>query len=301
MTLSLRYRLPGLSLILLATSALGAEEGPSLPGITELTVVEYPTTEELEDGFARWARQHPDFFAFESRGTTPQGRAILMGRITDRGVADGDKQVALLTSAHGAKEMNAVTGLLRFMKWLLGDEEEAAEIRRRQKLPHLYYGTASPKPARGTLMGYVSTRGAQKNLATNRRIDKVIESLEGNPQFDIEGLRAAAALFPYGAFGGPRPERKVLEGALDEGPIEHGLVIRLLVPYGDAAITEVRLDGHVLEESKDPDDDGYHLTRGSGVIVEVPIPPGKVKDLHIVSCHYDTPTRRRPGFTSEDW
>lgn len=485
-------------------------------------VVEHPSQEELERGLARWAAEHPEAITIETRGHTLEGRPMLMGRITDRRVSDEDKQVALFTSAHGAKEMNAVTGLLRLMKWLISDAPEAAEIRRRQivlvvpytdpdfiargdhsesrpiyggwaapglrlwsvngvarperhpeaaviqgimdeyqpelhidfhgfnnplrtmwdstgvswasavarpfvhdfvmkidtaaeaegflitrgeqddgkirttsavegfpdhtfylrnafpiftlypycryhtlafimeigseeslitrarralqlgheraryeryesypvnqigihtlltvsawgrtaterrrsrvelwqKLPHLYFGTAAPTPARDTLMGYVSTRGAQKNEITNRRVDKVIDRLEGNPQFDTAGLRAAAALFPYGAFGGPRPERKVEEGALAKGPVEHGIVLRLLVPYGDATITEVRLDGHLIAES---DTHGYHLTRGPGVIVEIAIPPGKVRDFHIVSCRYDTPTRRRAGFTPEDW
>lgn len=101
---------------------------------------------------------------------------------------------------------------------------------------------------------------------TNRRVTRIIDSLEGNPQFDIAGLRSAAARFPYGAFGGPRPERKVEQGAIAEGPIEHGIILRLLVPYGDTAI-----------------------------------PPGKVRDFHIVSCNYETPTQRRPGFTPGDW
>ncbi len=508
-------------LSLLLTAAVRSQDATE-PVEGETAVVTHPTQAELEQGFAGWAARYPDAFTFETRGQTPEGRPMLMARITDRRVPDEDKQVALLTSAHGAKEMNAVTGLLRFIKWLISDDPEAAEIRRRQivlvvpytdpdfiargdhresrpiyggwaapgqrlwsvhgvarperhpeasaiqgimdeyqpelhmdfhgfnnplrtmwdstgvswasavarpfvhdvamkidaaaeaagflitrgeqddgkirttspvegfpdhafylrnafpiftlypycryhtlafimetgseeslviraksalqigherpryehhesypvnqvgihtllsiaaygttaaerrrsrvelwqKLPHLYFGTAAPTPARDTLMGYVSTRGAQSNPLTNRRVDKVIERLEGHPQFDTAGLRAAAARFPYGAFGGPRPERKVEEGAIAEGPIEHGIVLRLMVPYGDATITEVRLDGHLIAESKT---EGYHLTRGPGVIVEIAIPPGKVRDFHIVSCNYDTPTHRRPGFTNEDW
>jgi hypothetical protein len=54
----------------------------------------------------------------------------------------------------------------------------------------------------------------------------------------------------------------------------------------------------LIEES---DSGGYHLRHGPGTILEFAIPPGKVKDLHIVSCNYDTPTKRRPGFTPADW
>lgn len=227
---SCRALLPVAILALPLADRVGARDAAAAEGPA---VVEHPTQQELEQGFARWATNHPDAFTFETCGRTLEGRPILMGRITDRREPDDDKQVALLTSAHGAKEMNAVTGLLRLMKWLIGDDAEAA-----------------------------------------------------------------ANLFPYGAFGGPRPQRKVEEGALASGPIEHGIVLRLLVPYGDATVTEVRLDGHALAESEV---DGYHLVRGPGVIVEIAIPPGRVKDFHIVSCNYDTPTQRRPGFTAADW
>jgi len=485
-----------------------------------LTMIEHPTPEELERGFEGWAKQYPDTFTFESRGTTVEGRPILMGRITDRGVADEDKQVAVFTSCHGPKEIGAMTGLLRLMKWLLSDDAEAAEIRRRQivlvvpytdpdhvalgelkqtryiysgtvggkrlwtvdgvtdpqkhpeaaalqgifdeyrpelyidyhghnhaertmwdttgiswgapisrsflhdipriindateaqgflvnrgeeddgkllttspipgypdylfylrhprgnvtlypyaryhtlafimevgseerliastkaalrighetgryeryesypvnqvgawtfvslsaygetaaerrrsrvelwqKLPQIFYGQASPPPARGSMMGYVST--TEKGLKLRGGcFSNAFENLRGLPHFDIEGLVEAASGFPYKAFSVPRPHYKPDEGAIDAGPIEHGLVIRLMVPYRDARIEEVRLDGHLVSES---DAGGYHLKRGPGLILEFAIPPDKVKDLHIVSCKYDTDTVRRAGFTSEDW
>ena len=97
-----------------------------------MTVITHPSTEDLEKGFAGWARNYPQRFTFETRGKTPQGRPILMGRITDSAVPDTDKQVALFTSCHGAKELSAATGLLRLMKYLLSDDPEAAEIRKRQ-------------------------------------------------------------------------------------------------------------------------------------------------------------------------
>ena len=97
-----------------------------------LIVLEHPSPEELEQGFQNWAEQYPRLFCYEKRGVTPEGRPILMGRITDSSVSNDDKQIALLTSCHVAKELNAGTGLLRFMKWLLGDDPQAAKIRKRQ-------------------------------------------------------------------------------------------------------------------------------------------------------------------------
>ena len=84
----------------------------------------------------------------------------------------------------------------------------------------------------------------------------------------------------------------------DGEPVKHGLVIRLLVPCNKAEITEIRLDGHLLNESAE---DGYHVRRNPGTIVEIAVPPGKVADFHIASCFYDSPAKWRAGFRPEDW
>jgi hypothetical protein len=166
-----------------------------------------------------------------------------------------------------------------------------------QKLPHLHYGTASPTPARDTLMAYVTTNHeARRHL--EGQVSEAVARLADDPRFDHDGLMAAARRFPYGGFGGPRPHYKPDYGAFASGPIEHGLVVRLLIPYLDATLTEVRLDGHLISAG---DEGGYSLTRGPGTIVEIPIAPERVRDIHFVSCTYETPTVRRPGFTPEDW
>ena len=75
-------------------------------------------------------------------------------------------------------------------------------------------------------------------------------------------------------------------------------VLRLLIPYRDARVTEIRLDGHTIQRS---DIHGYQLRTDPGTILEVAIPPDKVKPFHIATCFYDSPTKRRAGFHSEDW
>lgn len=523
----LLHRLTRMSLIggvCLGVLGVGLVSTASAQPITELTYVEHPTSVELAKGFAKWMRERPDRFRFESRGTSLEGRPILMGIITDRNVPDDDKQIALFTVCHGPAEWTATTGLLRTMKWLLSNDPEAAEIRRRQvvlfvpytdpdqmplgkqtrqvyggwadvknrirlwsndgvalpekhpeavalqgifdeyrpelyidvhgfkhaertmwdstgiswssavarpflhdfprlideaaeeqgflitrgeqdagkirttspipgfpnyvfylwkssptivvypyaryhtmslifesgseestvtrakaalqlghktwryeryesypvnqvgiwtsvavsaygtnaeqrrksrvelwqKNPHISMASASPPPPRDTMMGYVSTTPAGREKMRAAKVGPLFEELAQDPRFDGEGLKRAASAYPYKTFGGPRESYKPIDGVKPEeaGPIEHGIVIRLLVPYGDATITEVRRDGHLLEES---DTNGYHLTRGPGVIVEIAIPPDQVEDFHIVSCEYDTPTKRRAGFTADDW
>lgn len=510
-------RLIGLALMI-ALLCLGAARASGA-----LPVIEHPSPDELARGFAIWADRYPERFTFESRGTTLEGRPILMGRITDLNVPDEDKQVALFTSAHGPAEVGAMTGLLHTMKWLLGDSPEARGIRARQvvlivpycdpdrvadgslrqtrqvyggwaakgvrlwsidgaALPdehpearalqgvmdqyrpdlyidvhgvkhehrtmwdstgvswgsavsrsylhdvprfiddiaeaegflitrgeqdagktrttspvegfpdYLYYlrrnapiiteyaygryhtlafiiesgssqstvsrlraalqvgqqrwryeryvgypvnqiaiwtpiavsawgttaaerrrsrvelwqknpqislGTASPTPRDGTLTGYVSTTLEGRSRVRGRRVIDVVDELRGDPRFDAAGLADAAARYSHPqSFGGPREVYKPIDGGVDHGPIEHGLVVRLLIPYRDATVTEVRRDGRVIDESAA---EGYHVRHGPGTVVEIAIPPDAVRDLHLVSCHYDTPTRRTSAFTDADW
>jgi hypothetical protein len=176
-------------------------------------------------------------------------------------------------------------------------ERRASRVELWQKLPQIQYAGASPTPARDVAMGFVSTTAEGRKMMRGGMSD-IVERLKSNPQFDAAGLASVISRFPFKAFGSPRPVYKPTEGEQASGPVEHGLTIRLAVPYGDATIKEVRLDGRLITESAT---DGYTLRRNPGVIVEFAIPPKKVADAHVVSCLYDTPTMRRPGFGPEDW
>jgi hypothetical protein len=164
-----------------------------------------------------------------------------------------------------------------------------------QKLPQLTYGLAGPIP-RDSIMAYVATTPAAASSVRHQTLSDVMKRIEGDPRFNADALARAAARTPAISFGG---SKYAVPATSDEtAPIRHGLVLRLLVPYNDAEVTDIRLDGHLLEESAA---DGYHLRRNPGTIVEIAIPPGKVRELHIATCSYSSPTQRRAGFRPEDW
>ena len=166
-----------------------------------------------------------------------------------------------------------------------------------QKLSQMQFGCAHPEP-RGSITAACATTpaGVEKYLKSTD-VGAVVQSVQGDPRFDGKALADVADRIPATRFGiskyfaqydGKRPAEK----------IEHGLTLRLLVPYNDARVTEIRLDGHLLDESAT---DGFQLRRNPGTTVEIAIPPDKVQDFHIASCFYDSPTKRRAGFRPEDW
>lgn len=166
-----------------------------------------------------------------------------------------------------------------------------------QKLSQMQFGCAHPEP-RGSITAVCATTpaGAEKFLKS-ANVDAVVEKLKDDPRFDGKALADVADRIPAVRFGISKYFAKY-DGKRPAEKIEHGLNLRLIVPYADAEVTEIRLDGHLLEESAT---DGYQLRGNPGTTVEIAIPPGKVQEFHIASCFYDSPTRRRAGFRPEDW
>jgi hypothetical protein len=76
-------------------------------------------------------------------------------------------------------------------------------------------------------------------------------------------------------------------------PIEHGISLRLRIPYARARIQELRLNGHTVHESAA---DGYVSWSARGYrYVQVNIPPEvtRKQDLFVVTCEYE-PCESRP-------
>lgn len=164
-----------------------------------------------------------------------------------------------------------------------------------QKLPQLGYGVAGPIP-RDSVMAYVATTPAGRDQVRYRKLTDVLATVRAQKRFDAKALADAIRRSPATGFGGGKYDPTVVVEHPE--PIRHGLTIRLLIPYLDAEVREIRLDGHLLAESAT---DGYQVRHQPGTLVEIAIPPDKVDEFHIASCRYESPTRRQAGFRSEDW
>ncbi|MCB1229842.1 MAG: hypothetical protein KDN19_06230 [Verrucomicrobiae bacterium] len=90
------------------------------------------TEEVYEASLAYWAETFPDRVTHEIIGHTLGGRPLHQLIITDTSVDDRDKQVCFVTALHGGPERTGTTTALHAIEWLLSDDPEAAETRRRQ-------------------------------------------------------------------------------------------------------------------------------------------------------------------------
>jgi hypothetical protein len=142
-------------------------------------------------------------------------------------------------------------------------------------------------------MAFCATTPAGAALLSDKPIEKIAARLKDHPDFDAGEIARFVDTTP--AVNAECSGAGKAEGA---SPIENGLAIRLLIPYREAKLAHLRLNGYPIDESPI---DGYVVYRNPGTIVQVNIPPGRVNDLHIVTCAYDPGEKRRAGFTAEDW
>ena len=128
-----------LVLLLLAslTPALGQDIETRLsrmPRPWEGEKVHRVTLDEYRATMEYWEKRHPKILQVEVVERSAEGHPIYLLKITDSSVSNEDKQVALMTAMHGGAERSGSTTALHLAQWLLGDDPEAAEMRRRQVL-----------------------------------------------------------------------------------------------------------------------------------------------------------------------
>jgi len=106
------------------------------------------TAEEYEETLRFWVERNPQRVQLEKRAETAEKLPLYLLRISDSTVPDQDKQVCLITSLHGGPERSGTTTILHLAEWLLGDDPQAAEIRRKQIVllipiihPHAFFVT----------------------------------------------------------------------------------------------------------------------------------------------------------------
>ena len=185
---------------------------------------------------------------------------------------------------------------------------DTAKRRRRSRVElwrnsdRLFYSIGVDQPAHDKMMAVCATNvPAALRWIGNGAMPTVLEKIKEHPGIDA----AAIERFVEGTLlrGFEHPNKRTFERGYNrkntsEAPIEHGLAMRLFIPHLDARIVDARINGHSVSESAT---DGYQVRHGPGTIVQFNIPPGKVGEIHFVTCEYQTEKRHRQGFRPEDW
>jgi len=122
---------------------------------------------------------------------------------------------------------------------------------------------------------------------------KCVTNLKGVPGIRVDAIKAFVEAGPELKLHVARAGRTSTTGG---GPIQHGMALRLRIPYRNPQLLDLRLNGHMIPESRS---DGFHQWYADGYTqVQINIPPKKTRtsDLYIVTCAYKPDVRRTYGW-----
>lgn len=167
-------------------------------------------------------------------------------------------------------------------------------------------GWTNPQPARSTLAVFCAPTldGIRRYLAPGKEpsidaagpeLSAVLERMRGDNRFDMDAIESFFKDCPSTHAAVQYPQEPPTASA---DPPSRGLALRLHIPYADAEVRDLRLDGHPLDRDEA---DGWHAWGGPGQTVQVNIPPGKTRDFHLVTCRYRAAARPMDGFAQSDW
>lgn len=181
-----------------------------------------------------------------------------------------------------------------------------AQTRRRSrvelwnKLPQIRIGFDNPQ-VEGLLVCAVTTSSSAAARLGDASLKKLAQLVATLPGVDAAAVQNVLAHHPDGAGQwGPHAalymEGGETEAGSTESPLEHGLAIRLRLPYAQARLTDLRLNGHPLTTSET---DGFLHWTGDGLThLQVNVPPAvaKSQDFFLITCQYDPGERRARGW-----
>jgi hypothetical protein len=183
-----------------------------------------------------------------------------------------------------------------------------AEERRRSRVElwnkqrQLVHGAHNPQTEGMVFNVCATSPAAAERWLRDRTLAGFARVIGDNPKVDAAEVRRLLEDHP-GGHGQPGTQPQLqLDGGVtrpeEAATIEHGLSVRLRIPYPKARLTSVRMNGHAILVSGR---DGYITWVGRGyTYVQLNVPPEKSarEDFMILTCEYEPGERRPQG---ADW
>ncbi len=163
------------------------------------------------------------------------------------------------------------------------------------KLPQLTLGLLDPV-VEGRAVGVCATStAAAKKWLRATSLQESVNAWQSHPGMDCEAIAQFTKDWPAGQ-NGPQAYLILQSGGAakpgEEAPIQHGLCLRLRLPYRLAKIQDLRLNGHPLAPSET---EGFTTwTARACTFIQVNLSPARLRadDLFVVTCRYDSGEKR---------
>ncbi len=161
-------------------------------------------------------------------------------------------------------------------------ERRASRVELWQRQANMSQGLIYPQTAgRDTYLIGLNEAGV---ALLDGETEAVLARLDADPAFDADAIRAFFEAGPEIKLSMEKPPGR--GSLLADGRVENGLGMRLRLPYKNAEIVDMRVNGHLIEESPT---DGYQTWLGNGYRqVQINLPPSKTQSLDavVVTCGY---------------
>lgn len=180
---------------------------------------------------------------------------------------------------------------------------QTAAARRRSRvelwnrLGQLTLGFVDPVVEGRAVCVCAATPAAAKRWLAAPTLEEFVAGLRDHAQMNAEPIARFTANWPAGQ-NNPKAWLALEHGASDgppapTGPIEHGLCLRLRIPYGKAEIQDLRLNGRPIASS--PTDGFVQWTARGCTFLAVNLAPERLRteDLFVVTCQYAPRVERR--------
>jgi hypothetical protein len=157
----------------------------------------------------------------------------------------------------------------------------------------------------GRASAFLATSASAEAYLNDDKLDATMAKLDTHPRMNFAAIRDFFHDWPAGQ-NGPTPQLYVThrapekapaegEAAAVSAPIQHGASIQLRLPYPNAKIKELKLNGEPIAVSET---DSYAAwTARASTYIQVNLSPERMaeEDLFIVTCEYE------PGALRGHW
>ena len=176
-------------------------------------------------------------------------------------------------------------------------ERRKSRVELWNKVGQLSLGQADPVVEGKILLVAATSPRANQQWCKGKTMKVFTENLVNNPLINEQPIQQFTEAWPSGQ-NAPDARLHFFEGNAgieESSPIEHGLSLRLRIPYLKARVVDLKLNGKPLSHSAS---DGWLQFNARGyTYIQINIPPDKSKheDLFVVTCQY------HPGEQRSHW
>jgi len=178
-------------------------------------------------------------------------------------------------------------------------ERRASRVELWNAQQQIIFGENVPQKDGTACMVCATSTAAAERWLTDKTLKGLAQMAQEHPGMNAEPICRFLDHFTMTAGQwGAEPHIRLCHDAVENvenTPIEHGLSLRLRIPYSKARLTDLRMNGRPIATSET---DGYFTYTARGyTYVQVNIPPetSRQDDLFVITCEYDPGEKRTHG------